>query len=102
MVKVGHELQAEAVLAGKVYRFIDREGTGYSVNSAASVAFEMVLIRVSNGQIVWSGNFDETQQSLFENLFQIKTFVRRGARWITAEELAVEGLDKLFQTFPAQ
>ena len=102
LVKIGRSLDADAVLAGKVYRFIEREGTGYSVNSAASVAFEIVLIRASNGRIVWSGHIDETQQSLFEDLFQLKTFMKRGGRWITAEEMAVEGLNKVYQTFPAQ
>ena len=102
LVKIGLSLDADAVLAGKVYRFVERDGTGYSINSAASVGFEVVLIRVSTGQIVWTGHVDETQQSLFEDLFQFKTFLNRGARWITAEEMAVEGLNRVYQTFPAQ
>ena len=91
---------ADAVLAGKIYRFIERDGTGLSAKTPASVAFELDLIRVSDGRVVWSGHFDETQKSLFENLFQWNTFWQRKGMWITAEQMATEGLNRTFETFP--
>lgn len=102
MAKIGASVGADAVLAGNIYRFRERDGSGFSVNSPASVAFGLDLVQVSDSRLVWSGNFDETQQSLFENLFQWDTFWRRKARWITAEELALEGLNKVFETFPVK
>lgn len=100
LTKVGFSLGADAVLAGKIYRFIERDGTGLSAKTPASVAFELDLIRVSDGRVVWSGHFDETQKSLFENLFQWNTFWQRKGMWITAEQLATEGLNRTFETFP--
>jgi hypothetical protein len=100
LVNVGRLLDAEAILTGKVYRFLEREGTGYSVRSPASVAFDVLLIRVSDGETVWSGHYDETQQALFENIYQWDKFIRRKGKWITAEQMAIEGLNQMFQTFP--
>ncbi|HIJ57125.1 MAG TPA: hypothetical protein HPQ03_13525 [Deltaproteobacteria bacterium] len=102
IVRVGQELGAEAVVVGKIYRFIDRDGTDYSVRSSASVAFDVFLIRVEDGRVIWSGRFDESQRSLTENLFDIGTFMKRRGRWVTAEEMAIDGLNDLLETFPAQ
>jgi len=100
LVETGRALDADAVLAGHIFRFRERIGTRYSVDLPASVAFGIHLIRVADGRLLWSGHFDETQQSLFENLFQLGTFLRRKARWITANEMAVSGLKDILKTFP--
>ena len=102
IVRVGRELGADAVVEGKIYRFIERDGTAYSVTSPASVAFDVFLIRVEDSLTIWSGHFDETQRSLFENLFDISAFMKRGGRWVTAEEMAIDGLNDMLETFPAQ
>ncbi len=100
LVKIGRALYADAVLVGHVYRFKDRVGTRYSVDSPASVAFDIHLIDASKGSMLWVGHFDETQRPLSENLFKIGTFLKRKASWITAEEMAVSGLEDVLQTFP--
>jgi len=100
LVETGRALDADAVLAGHIFRFRERIGTRYSVDLPASVAFGIHLIRVADGRLLWDGHFDETQQSLFENLFQLGTFLRRKARWITANEMAVSGLKDILKTFP--
>jgi len=100
LVDKGRENDADVVLTGFVYRFRERVGKGYGAESPASVAFGMHLIRVTDGGTIWSAHFDETQQSLGENLFQLGTFISRGGRWVTAEELALSGLKKIFEKFP--
>ena len=91
---------ARAVLIGKVYRFRQRDGTDYSVNRPASVAFHLDLIRVADGRVVWTGNFDETQHALSEDLFRLGAFLERKGRWVTAEDLAVYGLRRTLETMP--
>jgi hypothetical protein len=83
-----------------VYRFRERKGFSLSVEKPASVAFEIHLIRVSDGAIVWRGIFDKTQASLMENLLQIASFIKEGAKWVTAKELAAEGMDEVLKDFP--
>ena len=100
VVEIGRTLGANAVLVGYVYRFKDREGTPYSVDTPASVAFDIDLVDVKDGQIIWYGRFNETQQALTEDLFQLKKFIKRKGGWITAWEMAVSGLEEVFQTFP--
>jgi len=102
IARIGAYAGADAVMAGKIYRFRERDGSAFAVNSPASVAFVLDLVKVSDSRLVWNGAFDETQQSLFENLFQWNTFWKRKARWITVEELSLEGLYKTFETFPIE
>ncbi len=91
---------AESVMVGRVFRYRERVGTAYSVEIPASVAFDILLIRVSDGQLLWVGRFNETQKALFDNLFGIRTFLKRSARWLTADELALSGLEKVLESFP--
>ena len=71
---VGSELGAEGVVVGYVYRFRERKGVSYTVEQPASVTFEIHLLRVSDGALVWRGTFDKTQSSLMEDLFQLSSF----------------------------
>ncbi len=98
--EVGSELDVPAVVVGHLYRFRERKGVAYTVEQPASVAFDLHMVRVSDGVIVWRGQFDKTQGSLMENLLQIAAFVREKGRWVTAEELAEEGMEEVLQTFP--
>jgi hypothetical protein len=98
--RLGQEMGADAVVLNYVYRFKERVGKGFSAASPASVAFDMHLIRLMDGRIIWSANFDETQQSLGQNLFQLGSFISRGGRWISAEEMAGAGLKKILEKFP--
>ncbi len=100
IIDLGEEYNADAVLAGYIYRFRDRKGSRFSVETPASVAFVLHIISVSGQRIVWTGSFDETQQSLFENLLQIKTFIKRKASWITAEQMADDALTDLIKALP--
>ncbi len=97
---VGNELGAEGVVAGYLYRFRERKGVAYTVEQPASVAFEIHLLRVSDGALIWRGTFDKTQSSLMEDLFQFSSFYRGKGRWVTAEELTEEGLEQVLKTFP--
>lgn len=100
LVEIGHALNADAVVAGYVYRFRERVGGKYSADLPASVAFDIHLVRVADGRLLWSGHFDETQRPLSDDLFGLSIFLKRRARWITAEEMAISGLDDMFKTFP--
>ncbi|MBN1930637.1 MAG: hypothetical protein JW786_03395 [Desulfobacterales bacterium] len=101
LIETGRILKTDAVLLGRVFRFKERVGTDYSVESPASVSFDMILINVADGRILWTGYFDETQRTLSENLFRFGTFLKRKGRWITAEQMAASAFEKIFKTFPA-
>jgi hypothetical protein len=97
---VGRNLDAEGILVGYVYRFRERKGISYTVEQPASVTFELHLLRVSDGALVWRGYFDKTQSSLMEDLLQLGAFFREKGKWVTAEELMDEGIEEVLKTFP--
>lgn len=100
IVETGRALKADGVMVGYIYRFRERLGNRYSVDLPASVAFDLHLVRVADGSILWVGHFDETQRSLSEDLFQLGTFLKRKGTWITAKELALSGLENVLQACP--
>ncbi|MBT3310606.1 MAG: hypothetical protein HN737_02030 [Desulfobacterales bacterium] len=95
IVNVGKSLQADAVLVGYVYSFRDRVGSWYSASKPASVAFDIHLLNVADGSVEWEGHFDETQKTLFENLFNLNSFIKRKGRWVTADEMAAAGIKEM-------
>ena len=98
--EIGKTLGADLVLSGYIYRWRKRQGSGYAVNRAASVAFDLHLIRSEDGRIIWNGKFDNTQRSLSENILDLKTFLGGKGKWMTARKLASLGLDRLLAEMP--
>lgn len=100
LVETGKRLQADYVLAGHVYRYNERIGGNFSVDTPASVAFDIHLLRVSDGRVIWNGAFDETQKPLTEDLFQLDQFIKREGKWTTAEEMSKTGMQEIMSRFP--
>ncbi|MCK9230253.1 MAG: hypothetical protein M0Q23_03360 [Syntrophales bacterium] len=98
--KVGEELGADAVIAGYVFCYRERMGYTYAVEQPASAVFIFHLVRVSDGDVVWSGTFDKTQGSLMTNILDIRTFFKGGGKWITVRELSEQGVGELLKSFP--
>ena len=92
-LKLGVQAQASHVLVGTVQRYRQLKGTAYGADRPASVAFSVYLLETATGQIVWSGAFDKTQQSLAENLLDAPAFFKHGAKWLTAQELTRGGAE---------
>lgn len=89
---------AHAFLFGCIFRFEERKGSDYAAAEPASVAFDLHLVDARTGDVIWCDTFDATQQALSENLLNINLFINRKGRWVTAAELAAEGLDTMLDT----
>jgi hypothetical protein len=89
---VGKNINCNAVLESTVKRFSQRVGGRYSVESPASVSFEMRLFSIETGSVLWSAKFDEVQKSVMENILEWNKATTRGFVWVTAEELMQEGV----------
>lgn len=99
-IQLGKELDIDFIFIGFLYRFEQRVGSSIGVDKPASVGFDVHLVRLKDGKIVWTGKFDETQRPLSENLLKMGSFVRRKAHWLTAEELSRVGMDEMLTRFP--
>ena len=86
---------ADHVILGSVWRYQDR-----TQDTGASVAFTVYLLEVDNGRRVWRGKFDKTQHALSDDLGDADAFFQKGARWLSAEELARFGIEQVMQSFP--
>lgn len=98
--QIGQAFSADAVLVGYLYRWRERVGSDLAADQPASVAFDLSLIRSEDGTILWREKFDKTQKSLSENLLEWNTFVRGRGRWMTAEKLALLGLEGMLSRIP--
>ncbi len=94
---LGRKTQADTVLQTHIFRYNKRIGSKYSVSQPASVNFSYRLIHTPTGHILCQGRFDETQQTLFSNLFSLFKASSRGFKWITAKELMKEGVEQEFK-----
>jgi hypothetical protein len=92
--QIGEMVFADAIMVGRVQRFRERVGDDWGVKSPASVAFVLDLIDVRRGDVIWSARFDETQKPLSENIFGLGDISQRGVRWLSAEQLMMDGVKK--------
>lgn len=97
---LGRRKGADTIMVGYLYAFRDRTGSDYGVESPAHVAFELVLVQSRSGRIIWQRSFEETQKSLSEDLLQLKSFLKRKGRWVSAKEMAKEALKEMLKTVP--
>jgi hypothetical protein len=92
--QIGEMVYADAVLTSRLQRYRERVGDEWGAKSPASVAFILDLIDVRRGDVVWSATFDETQKSLSDNIFALGDISSRGVRWLSADQLAQDGVKK--------
>lgn len=96
-IALGKAVGADGVLFGRVERYDNRVGTAYGASEPASVAFKIGLLSPASGDVVWEGEFDETQESLSANFFDWWMFWDKGPRWLSASELSGLGVDRLLK-----
>jgi hypothetical protein len=92
--RIGEMVYADAVMMSRVQRYRERVGDEWGAKSPASVAFVLNLIDVRRGDVIWTATFDETQKSLSESIFSLGNIGERGVRWLSADQLAQEGVKK--------
>jgi len=95
-VRLGKALNTDYIFAGSVWRYKERAGTAHASTSPASVGFVVYTVKVADGRMLWKAAFHKTQRSLSENIFDARTFMKYGARWLSADEWARYGVDEVF------
>ena len=93
---VAAALKADAALMGQVLVYQERSGSRLGANPPASVGFELKAV-APDGQVLWVGNYYERQQPMTQDLIG---YIQHGGVFVTAEELAQYGVEKVLKTFP--
>ncbi len=93
-VAVGTCMKVDFLLVPQVIELQEREGGEAGVTRPAGAIMDFFLVDVKNAVLTSRSHFDETQQPLVDNLLDTPKFFSRGGKWITATELAREGMKK--------
>lgn len=96
--RAAKDFGATAVVLGRVSRWRDREGSAAGATQPASVAFEVSLHQAPTGRRLWTGRFDETQQSITANILRARKYPGGGTRWLTAAEFARWGSNEVIRS----
>lgn len=96
----GKKVGADGVVIGFVYRFAQRVGGPYAADRPASAAFDLAMVRVSDGAVVWKNSFDESQQAFSDNILAASQYMDRGLRWFTVQEWGDIGMKQLLERLP--
>lgn len=91
-IQVGRCLPADYLIVPQVFSWQERRGGEWGAQESAEVILELYLLDVAKGRVQKRYRFDEHQQSLSENLLSLPRFMKRHGKWVTAEELAREGI----------
>lgn len=98
--KLGEKFNADAVLVVSLHQYKDRNGGNMSVESPASAGLIIRLISTSNGHVLWTSSFEETQQSFMSDILSFGKVVDRGFKWITVEKMVSEALKQKLAECP--
>ena len=97
---IGEQLDCDAVLLVTMKRFTQRQGGEMAVDAPASASFSMNLYETKTRSIIWVADFNETQESLLENIFSFGKARSRGFKWITVEDLVEQGMKERLAELP--
>lgn len=89
------KFKTDAAVTGLIRVYKEREGSRYGA-VAAIVGFEVKLV-ATDGRVLWTGNYYEEQRPVTEDIFG---FFARGFGFVTAEDLADYGAERLVKEFP--
>lgn len=93
---VAKQLKVDASLIGQVLVYQERVGGRFGANPPATVGFEAKVV-AADGQVLWEGNYYEEQRPATEDLMG---FIQRRGVFVTAEELAIYGVEQMLLEFP--
>ena len=93
---IGKQANADAVLISQIYRFRELDGKEYGADEPASVSFDYQLLHIKSGHVLCRGTYDETQQTLFANLFNFGKASKRKFKFVKGADLLKEGIEEKF------
>jgi len=100
MIEEAKSRKASHLLIPVMLKHKELVGNAFAASSPASVGFHVHIVRVEDAVPTWNFLYDETQEPLSQNLPKIKKFWKRRGKWVKAEKLLIEGIEKLIKKYP--
>lgn len=89
---VGRCIPTDYLLIPHLLDWRERRGDQWAVQQPAKVVFDLYLLDVRSREVAKRFHFEREQESLSENLLTLSSFFKRQGKWISAQELAAEGI----------
>ena len=90
----GREHKADLLLVPQVITWHEREGSAAGVTKSAWIRLEFFLLKVRSDAVMNRSFYEEEQQALADNFLKIGEFIKRKGSWVSATDLAREGMLK--------
>lgn len=97
---LGKQVGCDGVLTTAVRRFKQRQGTEYASDDPASAEFTMTLVHAGSGAVLWTADFQETQESFLDNILTYDKMQSRGFKWVSVEQLMEQGVSERLASCP--
>ncbi len=91
---IGRCMGVDLLVVPHLYEWRERDGSAIGAAKPAKVVMDIYVVDVRNEALISRSHFDETQSALSSNLLEADKFFKRGGKWITAHDLAREGMEK--------
>ncbi|MCR4666906.1 MAG: hypothetical protein K5657_06390 [Desulfovibrio sp.] len=93
-IAYGRKHHADLLLVPQVLDWHERAGSRAGVVSSASVRVEFFLLNIKKATVMGRCIFEEKQEALTDNILNIGSFIKRRGSWVSAVDLAREGMQK--------
>ena len=94
---VGLCMNVDYLLVPQLLDMQMRSGGELGTDVPASVKLDFYLLDVKNNRLISRSHFEETQESLSTNILAMNKWLKRKGKWITAQQLAEEGMSEAIQ-----
>jgi hypothetical protein len=84
----------DILVVPQMLEYRERDGGAIGAAEPAHIVMDIFVLDVRNEILISRSRFDETQSPLTSNLLEADKFFKRGGKWVTARDLAEEGMDK--------
>jgi hypothetical protein len=99
-VNVAKANNVDLLIVPMVIDWHQRDGGEMGVRDPAEVKIDFFLFDArDSGQLLQRSHFSEKQKDLASNMLNVNTFIKRGGKWLTAEELTREAMLKAAREF---
>lgn len=91
-IEIGKCIPSDYLIVPQLFIFRPRVGGKWGAYESARVMFSLNLIDIKHGRLIGSYLYNEKQKPLSEDILEINKFIKRGGKWVSAYELAEEGI----------
>jgi hypothetical protein len=91
---IGRCMEVDLLVVPYLYAWNERNGGSYGVVTPARVIMDVFVLDVRNESLISRSRYDETQSALSTNLLEVDKFFKRAGKWVSARDLAEEGMEK--------